>query len=722
MDERLQQFISRIETSKNLPSLPHVLVKLIAACRDENVSIQDIAKIIRADASLSAKVLKLANSSYFRSSEKIVRIDHALTRMGRDAVKNLAISSAVHQVFSKSNIDSNGFDVQRFWRHSLTSAVLSRMIAEKSGYKLPELAFLAGMIHDIGRLVLVVNFPQEYKTVLDAASNTTESILDREIRMGAPHTEIGAWLLKKWNFDTLTIDAALYHHEPATRIKEAFPLVKIVYAANDLSRINGSSDEAFSVLTELFPCTFPETVEIIQQAEEEVQDLAKFLGLSIGEREIDITKDKAVDIKTPELVDEVNDQALLIGILQNLVASPDENAILRSIQEGFNVLFDVSKIIFFLMDPDDGLLKASVVNDERQIVQPPGLALSLHNRESLISRSIQMNIPLSTLASKSAGKPAILDEQIKNLLNCTSLISLPLIRFGETVGAIVIGLDNGDEKVCRVEDRLLKMYMEQVCLSLHIEKQKQREARKIAMERLAATTDFARKVVHEANNPLGIIKNYLKILSTRMEAENPAQNEIRVIGEEIDRISRILKELSDFSKSRMLTKTAVDLHALINDLTRIISQSLPSKFNIVLHTDLSPEVPPIRSDRDGLKQVFVNLLKNAVEAMNGQGNIYIKTAYLADTTDTTRKLSGPLDRGQVRVVIRDDGPGISPEIGAKLFEPYLSTKGNGHSGIGLSVVYNMIKELGGTVTCQSELGKGAIFTITLPVNVSGKSS
>ena len=223
MNDRLQHYISRIETSKNLPTLPHILVKLIKACQDENGSIQDIAKIIRADASMSAKILKLANSSYFRSTEKIAQIDHALIRMGREAVKNLAISSAVHQVFSKSDIVSNGFDLKRFWRHSLTSAVLARMIAEKTGYNLPEQAFLAGMIHDIGRLILVTNFPDEYKAVLDGSENSTESIIDREIKMGAPHTEIGAWLLGRWNFDSMTIDAVRYHHEPVARIKESFP-------------------------------------------------------------------------------------------------------------------------------------------------------------------------------------------------------------------------------------------------------------------------------------------------------------------------------------------------------------------------------------------------------------------------------------------------------------------------------------------------------------------
>jgi len=719
MNDRLKQYISRIESSHNLPILPHILVKLISACRDENGSVQEMAKIIRSDTSMAAKILKLANSSYFRSTTKIVQIDQALIRLGRDAVKNLAISSAVHQVFSRPDAVPNGFDLKRFWRHSLTSAVLAKMIAEKSAYNQPDQAFLTGMIHDIGRLLLATKFPDEYKAVLNGSEISTETLLEKEIRAGFPHTEIGAWLLNRWNFDSMTVDAVLYHHEPAARVKESFPLVRIVYAANDMSRMTGSSDEAFCVLKGLFPCTFPDTVQMMLQAEQEVQELASFLGLSIGERESAAPGSDRIDIKTPELVSEVKNFSLLVGVLQNLVACPDENAILKTIQEGLTILFDVRKVIFFLIDPEDGLLKARVVTDQGQIDSPPGLVISKYNKDSLINRSLQENAPLSSLTGNDSGKPAILDEQIKHLFDCEGIFSLPLVRLGEKVGALVIGLDRPEEKALMQDEKLLNLLARQAAIALYAERLKQIEAKNIATERLAAMTNLARKVVHEANNPLGIIKNYLRILSSRLDEQNPAQSEIRVIGEEIDRITRILKELSNFSKSRSFKKAALDLNTLLNDIVKIVSQSLPDSVNIQIHTNLSPTLPQIQSDRDALKQVFLNLVKNAVEAIKERGNIFIESAYVPEITDIPPgKIPGTLDKGHVRVVVRDDGPGISPEIETRLFEPYLSTKGTGHSGIGLSVVYNTIKDLGGTVACSSEPAKGAVFTTMLPVHSS----
>lgn len=718
MNVNLQHYISRIETSKNLPTLPHILVKLIHACQDENGNIKDIAKIICADASISARILKLANSSYFRSTVKISQIDQALIRLGRSAIKNLAISSAVQQVFSKSDTFAEGFDLKRFWRHSLTSAVLSRMIAEKTSFNLPEQAFLAGMIHDIGRLILAVNFPEEYKMILTDSENMTESLIERENQIGAPHTEIGAWLLSRWNFDSMIIDASRYHHEPIVRIKNSFPLVRIVYAANDMSRITDPSDAAFCVLKSLFSCPFPDTVEMVMQAEEEVQELADFLGFAIGEKEEALPRTESITVQTPEFVSEVKDLSLLVGVLQNLVSCQDENAILKVLQDGLNILFDLHHVIFFLVDPEDGLLKAKMINDQGQTDTPAGLILSLHNRESLITQSIQKNVPLISPNGNSPTVLSILDEQILHLFDCKGFLCLPLVRAGETVGVIVLGLADQERKIPPAEEKLLRLYAGQAAVALYIEHMKQLQAKKIATERLAATTELARKVIHEANNPLSIMKNYLKILSSHLDDENPAQNEIHVIEEEIDRVSRILKELSDFSKSRALNRIVLDLNALLNNIIQIISQSLPATFNIQFHADLASSVPQIRSDRDALKQIFINLIKNAVEALTGRGNIFIETSYEPVATDMKAKRNDSLDRGHIKIVIRDDGPGIPPEVKARLFEPYSSTKGNGHSGLGLSVVYNMIKELGGTITVNSASNKGASFTIMIPVHTA----
>jgi HD-like signal output (HDOD) protein len=206
-NDRTAQFLSRIEAARNLPTLPQVLLKLIEACRNDEKTIRDIAQIIGGDSALSARILGIVNSPFYRRAEKIVRLDDALFQLGRDAVRSIAISASIHQVFSRVNGQSL-FNMKLYWHHALLCAVLARRLAEKVSFKAPELAFLSGILHDVGRLVLWVNFPAEYGKVLQAARNQSETLLEGELRMGITHTEVGSWLLTRWGLDAFTADAA----------------------------------------------------------------------------------------------------------------------------------------------------------------------------------------------------------------------------------------------------------------------------------------------------------------------------------------------------------------------------------------------------------------------------------------------------------------------------------------------------------------------------------
>ncbi|MDR2861974.1 MAG: HDOD domain-containing protein [Syntrophobacterales bacterium] len=561
MDNRLQQYISRIETSKNLPTLPQILAKLVAACQDENGSIQDMAKIIRTDASMVAKILNVANSSFFRSSEKIVQIDQALSRMGRDTIKNLAISTAVNQVFGKKDLISRQFDLQRFWRHSLTSAVLAKMIAEKASYNLPEQAFLTGMIHDIGRLVLATNFPEEYDAVLLEAERSGESVWEREIKMGAPHTEIGAWLLRRWQFNPMEIDAVLYHHEPVDLIKESFPLARIIYVANDMSRLTKSDDKTFRVLKSLFPCTFPETVEMMLAAEEIVQELASFLGIFIEQKPDPAKEIEQITVKTPELFNEVRYISLLVGVINNLSGCTDEDSILKVIQEGLAILFDLHKVLFFLAEPGDELLRAKVVTEQGLIDSPLGLVISSYNRDSLVSQSLYDNAFLSSLAADDAAKLTIMDKQILHFLNTEGMFILPLIRSGENMGAVVIGVTAQEVKFLQQEEKLLSLFTNQVSMALHTEYLVRLQTQKIIFDRQAVAKTFAQKVGQDVKAPLDIIRSCLTIISSRLGDENPVQREIYLIGEEVKRLNVILEGVMKFSQERPYVNQAADLTA-----------------------------------------------------------------------------------------------------------------------------------------------------------------
>ena len=205
------------------------------------------------------------------------------------------------------------------------------------------------------------------------------------------------------------------------------------------------------------------------------------------------------------------------------------------------------------------------------------------------------------------------------------------------------------------------------------------------------------------------MKNYLKILGIKLSDQGMEQDEIRILNEEINRVARILEGLSALSDTKPRKSAPVDLNALIKDLVKIAGESLTREKKVNVQLDLDPALPKLMSERDSLKQIFINLMKNASEAMTEGGNLIFKTRYLGTSAVNGKGL------GFVEITVIDDGPGISDEMKSRLFEPFVSSKGGGHSGLGLSIVLNLIKGLNGSIVCESEQGKGTRFKIELPV-------
>ena len=259
------------------------------------------------------------------------------------------------------------------------------------------------------------------------------------------------------------------------------------------------------------------------------------------------------------------------------------------------------------------------------------------------------------------------------------------------------------------------MFAGQAALALQMEYHRRSRLKTIQSERIGASAAIAQKVCHEVNNPLGIIKNYLKILGKKLTEQNIGQDEIEIINEEIDRMAHILKQLSDFSQEGLFMVEAVDINRIIADLAKLVGESLAKDANIQLHIDLSPSVPPVMADKNGLKQVFINLIKNASEAMTEGGNLTIQTRHKYIPFGQDPLSQNGKHQGYIAITFKDDGPGVSDEIKSRLFEPYVSTKGKGRAGLGLSIAHNIIKTFKGNITCESKQAKGTVFKIELPV-------
>ena len=722
MKPNSRQLFDRISTFKNLPTLPHILLEFIATCNRPDSTHEDLSQIINKDSSLTAKVMRMVNSAYYGLPSRVTSMEHALLLLGTDAVKNIAISASVFQAFAKTRGDAV-FDLKRFWRHSLTCATIAKLLAKKISYSSPDEAFLSGLLHDIGKLVLWVNFSKEYADILASSNSESDLLLAAEMRLGATHCEVAAWMIGQWHLQSFMADAVLYHHEPAHRVLDALPLVKIVFVANCLSReAPGENDLRFKTAEEVFGFPRAEVEAVVLQAEQEVTEIARSLGIDIASPEtLPPTVSETDREKEKELVSTVRDISLLQGTLQNLLEANRQDAILKVVKQGLQVLFDIHRVIFLIHDPEKDALvgKSAAESTEDALVRE--LVVPFQTKSCLPMASLRQKTPVDSFGAPEKVDLSILDRQLIRLIGKDGLLCLPMIAHGESVGVILLGVEQARISHLSNQMNLLTMFANQSALALHADIMREVQSKLVQSERLAAASGIARRVVHEVNNPLGIIKNYIKILGLKLTAEDPAQQELRIISEELDRVALIVRELSDFSEPQAEPTDPVDVNALLSDLVKITRESLMRDAKINVHLKQEPSLPTVFSGKNSLKQVFINLIKNAVEAMPQGGNLYINTRRLGNKLQAQMQqdVSGALD--SVEISIRDEGPGIPDAIKSRLFEPFVTSKRGEHAGLGLSVAYSIINQLKGTITCESGEKAGTTFKVVLPLRQKQKA-
>ncbi len=705
----------RIKTSKNLPTLPHILLKLVDACNNQDSTIPDISRIIDKDSSLSAKVMRMVNSAFYGLPARVTSMEQALLLLGTDAIKNLAVSAAVFQVFGAARGD-RVFNLTLFWYHSLLCATMAELIAKKTSYSSSEEAFLSGLLHDIGKLVLWVNFPKDYSGVLESSQNKTDLISAEEKHLGATHPEVGAWMIQRWHLQSFMADAVLFHHEGEDSIQDALPLVKVVFLANLLSTDPVENDGAKANTAQMIFGLSPSDVEdIIQQGKEKVDEVARSFGMDIAPPQSAAPHPDTGQEKEIDLLRNVRDVSLLQGTLQNLLEAYGQESILAIVRQGLQVLFDVNRVVFLLFDPEQNALVGKEGRESTQDSLVKEVAISLETKNCLPVQSLEQKIPLDSFGHLRDIDLTIMDRQIIRLMGEDGVLCLPMTAHRQPVGVIVMGIEQARVPTLGRQLNLATLFANQSALALYTDGMRQTQAKLVQSERLAAASAIAKKVAHEVNNPLGIIKNYVKIFGLKLPKEDPVQEELKIISEELDRVALIVRQLSGFSEPEVRQTEPVDVNEILSDLVKITRESFMVDSKVKVHLDLASSLPTVFSEKNSLKQVFINLIKNAVEAMPRGGNLFIATNFVSRSLEDTPGKSSGDGLDVVEISISDEGPGIPDAVRSKIFEPYVTSKKGQHAGLGLSVVYNIVKKLHGDIACKSGDNGGTTFHLVLPV-------
>ncbi len=229
MDSRT--FMKRLDRIDSLPTLPAIAMEVNNMLQDYNTSIKDLTKTIEKDQAVVPKILKLVNSAFFGLESKISNISRAIILLGYNTVRNAVISVSIIDMLSGEK-GLEGFDITDFWRHSISVAVTSKYLAEKTRLHSTEDAFTAGLLHDIGKVVLVQHFQEHFRKVWTSSKENGLSFYEAEKREGpVTHARIGGYLAKKWQMPEGMVDAIRRHHG-LTKTANDLDLLMIVHVAD----------------------------------------------------------------------------------------------------------------------------------------------------------------------------------------------------------------------------------------------------------------------------------------------------------------------------------------------------------------------------------------------------------------------------------------------------------------------------------------------------------
>jgi len=702
-----KNILRKIKQSKNLPQLPQVMLKLIKACNSDRAEIDDLIEIISIDPGLTSKLIQIIGSAYINLPKEVNNIKTAVVYLGMDTIRNIAIStSAMH--FFKFTKSVSEFNINQFWYHSYKCGVLARMIAEENDTSNPDEFFLAGLLHDIGRLVLLENYPDEYKKILKTSSSEKQILAAELEKFDINTPELSAWLFKQWDMNPMIADSVLFINESIEQIGSAFHHVKIVFISNLLAKKD--TFDKIPDLTALTDILEPRLKQIVISAEKEVHIMAKSLDINL-----DSTQDRSSE---EALTSNIKDLSLFYGTLQSLLYAKKIDSVLDIVQNGFKIIFNIPRMFYFLFDEKKSILTGFCNNNDKAQKIIKSIAIPVSNKSSLLVKCVKNQEVQNSLNKEKSTTFAISDTQLIRLLETKGLYCIPIYSYKKTIGVLVLGVDAAVAKNLEDNKDLVKLFSKQTSICIQNIQFYNDYAANVHEKKMQAYSTMTDKVIHEINNPVAIIKNYIEALGLKLPDKHPAQEELTVINEEMSRVAGLLDRLRSFSSPAIGGFEFVDVNKICKNMFEILQKSILLPRQIEAYINIDPEIPKIKTDPNGLKQILINLVKNAAEAMDKGGKIKVTTRFLSGSAkiliDEKKRIPG-----NIEIKISDNGPGIDKKLKETLFEPYTTTKTtDSNSGLGLSIVHSIVKELNGDITCNTVEGKGTDFIITLPVSSS----
>ncbi len=453
------------------------------------------------------------------------------------------------------------------------------------------------------------------------------------------------------------------------QLRDAGHLVKVISLSTRLALSDASGVGAAATI---FGLQEDLTREINKKISEEVASVAESLGIPLD-----------TDYDAREATRQLNHRLLEHTMVRTALAlpssGPENLATLVSEAASSLALITGLPVLCFSRRSEELVLRSGTCR------QLPALSINPASGDSALTTALRTG----AITTMDRVEPTVLDQQLCSLLGAPSLLALP-VATGDSV--FVIGIDDqtlvGARNLGELFTRQLSAVLEQSSAdSLGSEQQ--------------MVNDRLRRQVHEVSNPLTIIRQYLFQLRSRLQ-DSTVQDELNIIQEELDRAGNLLLQISQHTAEA--TGSDTDLNEELTGLGRILQDSLFHDDSRELRLNLCNADARVQAAPSAVRQIVLNLVRNASEGFDDRSG----TVTLSTTAPLFQNR-----RRWVELQVADNGPGIPEALQRRLFEPVNSTKGDGHSGLGLSIVKQLIDDMEGIIACHTGQ-EGTAFRILLP--------
>ncbi|NEV60631.1 HDOD domain-containing protein [Thiorhodococcus minor] len=681
-----------------LPALPSVLLELLQSFDDPDVDFSRLAAICAKDPVVAARMLAVASSALYRRQPSTeTRLDRALVTMGLETVRRIAITTALMQALSQQ-LSIPRDEICRSWTHALRTAHLAQRLAETLGHACPSEAYLAGLLHDIGQLIIASQKGAAYIQLL-AEAGCAEPLVARERGLvGTDHCAVGAALISAWRLESFLADACRFHHAETAALVDAHLLVRLLHVANALESVHWDDADAFAAGDLLFGLTPSMLRKLREESRAVVAELAGPLGIApVEETRADEAASQRIRLKgESRLLSAVRTHSLAAGLREDLGGERDESALLAVLGQMLSLLFGVDRTRYLLPAAGGRLKGLDPGASDGRFAE---LSCTADGGASRAAQAFTSGAITQAMAD--SPDVSVFDRQVMG--TASGVLYLPLRAPGGCQGVAVLQTQPAQLARLLTQTRLLMLLGSEAGLALMGLRARVAQRQLADEDRRLLEQSRLHAAVHEASNPMTVMQSYLDLLVDRLQGDPEASEDLGVLRQEVERVGGILVRLVDDAPAASPDTGDTTPSTAIRRLSGVLEQALCRPRGIALRLCCAEEIPALTLGEDALKQVLINLVRNAAEALGAGGQICVD---LRAGVNVAGKV-------YVELSVSDDGPGVPAERVAGLFQPITSAK-PGHAGVGLTVVRTLVEGVDGMVGYFPGSGGGSRFRVLMP--------